>query len=231
MTPGSVAMLKRDHGLRVQTTAPIGAANVRIQGLRGRYSQLLADGLPLYGAAGDSFSLLQVPPLDLGQVEIIKGAASALYGSSALGGVINLVSRRPAETATQALVNLTTQTGRDATMFVGLEPRAGWSWTLLGGYHGQERQDLDDDGWADLPAYDRGVVRPRVFFDNGRGRSLFLTSGFIVENRDGGTVPGAVAPDGLPFPEALDTRRGDGGGAWRALWGERLLSVRGSVSD
>ena len=75
MTPGSVAMLIGETtGLRVQPTAPsLGAANVRIQGLRGRYSQLLADGLPLYGGQGDSFSLLQVPPLDLGQVEIIKG--------------------------------------------------------------------------------------------------------------------------------------------------------------
>jgi iron complex outermembrane receptor protein len=97
MTPGSVAMLVGETtGLRVQTTAPsLGAANVRIQGLRGRYSQLMTDGLPLYGTQGDSFSLLQVPPLDLGRVEIIKGVASALYGASALGGVINLVSRQP----------------------------------------------------------------------------------------------------------------------------------------
>jgi hypothetical protein len=57
---------------------------------------VLSDGLPLYGAQGDSFTLLQVPPLDLGQVEVIKGAASALYGTAALGGFINLVSRRPA---------------------------------------------------------------------------------------------------------------------------------------
>ena len=66
MTPGSVAMLLAEtSGLRVQTTAPsLGGANVRIQGLRGRYAQLLADGLPLYGAQGGSFSLLQVPPLD-----------------------------------------------------------------------------------------------------------------------------------------------------------------------
>ena len=72
MTPGSVAMLLGETtGLRVQVSAPsMGAANVRIQGLRGRYSQLLADGLPLYGAGGDSFSLLQVPPLDLGQVDL-----------------------------------------------------------------------------------------------------------------------------------------------------------------
>ena len=89
-------LVNETTGLRVQTTAPsLGAANVRIRGLRGRYSQLLADGLPLYGAQGDSLSLLQVPPLDLGQVEIIKGVASALYGASALGGVVNLVSRRP----------------------------------------------------------------------------------------------------------------------------------------
>ena len=58
MTPGSVAMLLGETtGLRVQTVAPsLGAANVRIQGLRGRYAQLLADGLPLYGAGGDSLT-------------------------------------------------------------------------------------------------------------------------------------------------------------------------------
>src|SRR5688572_29516239 len=149
MTPGSVAMLLGEtSGLRVQTTAPsLGAANVRIQGLRGRYAQLIADGLPLYGAQGDSFSLLQVPPLDLGQVEVIKGVASALYGASALGGVINLVSRRPREAEHEVLFNQTTQSGTDVTAWLAQPTSGRWSWTLLGGYHAQERQDLDDDGW------------------------------------------------------------------------------------
>jgi outer membrane receptor for ferrienterochelin and colicins len=97
MTPGDIAMLLSEtSGLRVQITAPsLGAANVRVQGLRGRYTQLLADGLPLYGGQTGAIGLLQIPPLDLGQVEVIKGVASALYGSSALGGVVNLISRRP----------------------------------------------------------------------------------------------------------------------------------------
>ena len=127
MTPGSVAMLLGETtGLRVQTIAPsLGAANVRIQGLRGRYAQLLADGLPLYGAGGDSLNLLQVPPLDLGQVEVIKGAASALYGASALGGVINLVSRRPRDNEAQVLVNATSQFGRDVTTWVARAPTGG----------------------------------------------------------------------------------------------------------
>jgi iron complex outermembrane receptor protein len=79
MTPGDIAMLLNETGgLRVQVTSPsLGAANVRVQGLRGRYTQLLADGLPLYGGQTGAIGLLQIPPLDLGQVEVIKGVASA----------------------------------------------------------------------------------------------------------------------------------------------------------
>src|SRR4030095_14170060 len=75
MTPGDIAMmLNETSGLRVQVTSPsLGAANVRVQGLRGRYAQLLSDGLPLYGGQTGSIGLLQIPPLDLAQVEVIKG--------------------------------------------------------------------------------------------------------------------------------------------------------------
>lgn len=230
MTPGSVAMLLGEtSGLRVQATAPsLGAANVRVQGLRGRYAQLLADGLPLYGSGGDSLGLLQVPPLDLGRVEVIKGAASALYGPAALGGVINLVARRASENAVEALVNGTTLGGSDATMWLARVPGRGWSWTLLGGVHGQARRDRDADGWTDVAGYTRGVVRPRVFYESGAGTSLFLTAGVIAEDRRAGTIGAAVGPDGVPFGEALDTRRVDVGGAWRRVFGARVLSARGS---
>jgi iron complex outermembrane receptor protein len=232
MTPGSVAMLLGEtSGLRVQTTAPsLGAANVRIQGLRGRYSQLVADGLPLYGAQGDSFSLLQVPPLDLGQVEIIKGAASALYGASALGGVINLVSRRPTEADRQLLINRTSQAGTDVSLWLADVFEGGWAMSLIGGYHGQRLRDLDEDGWSDVAAFDRAVLRPRVFFDDGQGRSLFATAGVMAEERKGGTLPGRAAPDGLPFEETLSSRRVDGGfdGRWLTS-GRRLIAVRGSA--
>ena len=231
MTPGSVAMLLGETtGLRVQTTSPaLGAANVRIQGLRGRYSQLVADGLPLYGAQGDSFSLLQVPPLDLGQVEVIKGAASALYGASALGGVINLVSRRPVEAEKEILINGTSQSGVDLTSWLAHPIGNGASWTLLGGYHRQSRSDLDEDGWVDLPAFDRVVLRPRVFADDGKGRVLFGTIGVMSENRRGGTAAGATLPGGRPFLEELKSRHVDGGfvGRW-IVQGNRIIAARAS---
>jgi iron complex outermembrane receptor protein len=120
MTPGKIAMLVSETpGVRVQVTSPaLGAFYVRVQGLKGRYTQILADGVPLYGGQAPAIGLLQIPT-DLGQVEVIKGAASALYGPAALGGVINLVSRRPGDAAEgELLLNATTRNGQDVTGYV-----------------------------------------------------------------------------------------------------------------
>lgn len=233
MTPGDVAMLLNEtSGLRVQVASPsLGAANVRVQGLRGRYTQILADGLPLYGGQTGSMGLLQIPPMDLGQVEVIKGVASAFYGASALGGVINLVSRRPVREhpEREVLVNRTTRKGTDGVLWLSATPSERWGVTFLGGAHGQERQDVDGDGWADMAGYTRGIARPRVFWENGAGRSAFVTAGAMLEDRRGGTLRSAVVGDGRPFEEALDTRRFDGGAILRLPFGgNRLLSVRGS---
>ncbi len=233
MTPGDVAMLLNEtSGLRVQVAAPsLGAANVRIQGLRGRYTQILADGLPLYGGQTGSIGLLQIPPMDLGQVEIVKGVASAFYGASALGGVVNLVSRRPAAEAPrrELLLNRTTRAGTDGILWWTARPSERVGLTVLGGGHHQARQDVDGDGWADLAGYGRVLARPRLFWEDGRGRSLFVTAGAMGEDRRGGTLAGRVVPDGQPFEESLDTRRYDGGAAVRIPLGARVLSLRGSA--
>ena len=214
MTPGDIAMmLNETSGLRVQSSNPsLGGASVRIQGLRGRYSLVLSDGLPLHGATG-GLGLMQIPPLDLARVEVIKGSASALYGGSALGGVINLVSRRPSREATRTvLVNRTSRGGTDGVFFGAGPVTRRLGYTVLAGAHGQSRQDVDGDGWIDLPGYSRGVVRPRLHFDDGAGRSAFLTASFTAEDRQGGSPEGRGLPGGTgAFVEALRTRRADVG--------------------
>jgi iron complex outermembrane receptor protein len=246
MTPGDIAMmLNETSGLRVQTTNPsLGGASVRIQGLQGRYSLILADGLPLYGGQAGGLGLLQIPPVDLGRVEIIKGAASALYGSSALGGVINLLSRRPTEKReTTLLVNQTSRGGTDGVAFLGGPLTGRWGYTLLAGGHRQAQNDLDGDGWTDMPGYRRVVVRPRFYFDDHAGRTAFLTGGMTIEDRDGGTLIGRTVPGGGAFSEALTTRRADLGGLARwviadsggllgigALHGS-IFTIRGSAVE
>jgi outer membrane receptor for ferrienterochelin and colicins len=245
MRPGSIAMmLAETSGLSVQSTNPsLGGASVRIQGLRGRYSLLLADGLPLHGGQAGGLGLLQIPPLDLGHVEIIKGASSALYGSAALGGVINLVSRRPGEErSSTVLVNGTTRGGQDVILFdsAPLGERAGY--TLLAGAHAQSQRDLDGDGWTDLAGYQRLVVRPRLHLREQGGLSAFLTAGVTAEDREGGTLPGREVPTGGAFMESLRTRKVDVGGLARWAPGagnedregalaSSLITVRASATE
>lgn len=231
MSPGDIAMmLNETSGLRVQATNPsLGGANVRIQGLRGRYSLLLADGLPLYGGQAGGLGLLQIPPVDLGRVEVIKGSASALYGSSALGGVIDLISRRPGdEVERTVLLNQTSRGGTDAVFFGSAPLSESVGATLLAGAHTQTQNDLDTDGWTDMPGYTRAVVRPRLYFNNGDGRTAFVTGGFTAEQRDGGTLEGRLTPAGTVYREALRTRRADVGALARFAAAEArpLLGLR-----
>lgn len=214
MRPGNIAMLVNETGgVRVQVTSPaLGAANIRIQGLEGRYTQLLADNLPLYGGQAASLGLLQIPPTDLAQVEVIKGSVSALYGASALGGVINLISKRPGhELEAEMLANVTTRNGQDLTAYAAgpVSDNAGLS--LTAGMHRQSGQDLDGDGWLDMPEYDRLTARPRFQWDGDDGSSVYLTLGAMTEDRVGGTLPGRTVPDGTPFAQTQDTERFDAG--------------------
>jgi outer membrane receptor for ferrienterochelin and colicins len=169
-------------------------------------------------------------------VEIIKGTASALYGSAALGGMINLVSRRPSDEPDRTvLLNQTSRGGSDAVFFGSGALGEAWGYTLLAGAHRQRRDDFDRDGWTDLPGHERVTVRPRLFFDNGRGRTGFFTGGLMSESRRGGTVPGGVVPGGGAWEESLGTTRADVGGLGRWLLGSggvpggSLLTLRGSA--
>jgi outer membrane receptor for ferrienterochelin and colicins len=234
MTPGDIVMMLNEMGgMRVQATSPsLGAASVRIQGMRGRYTRVLSDGLPLFGEVG-GLGLLQIPPMDLGQVEVIKGVASALYGAGAMGGVVNLLSRRPGRGHEQEfLLNRSTRGATDAVTFLSGPLSRGWSASLLGGGHFQETNDVNHDAWADLPGYGRAVVRPRVFWDGGKGRTFFATTGFTYEDREGGTLPGQVlAATGQPYVEALETQRWDAGGLGQFLFkGRYVVTARAAIA-
>lgn len=234
MTPGDISMLLNETaGLRVQPTSPaLGGAGVRIQGMRGRYTQILSDGLPLHGGQTGALGPLQIPPMDLAQVEVIKGAASALYGASALGGVVNLISRRPAETnERELLLNQSTLGGTDLILWNSGPMGDAWGYTLLGGGHRQEPADVDDDAWADLPAFRRASIRPRFFWNDGGGGAAMVTVGAMLEGREGGVIDGLSSPVVPIYEESLSTNRFDAGVVARFLLRESLLlNVRGSAA-
>jgi len=226
MTPGDIVMMLNEMGgMRVQTTSPsLGAATVRIQGMKGRYTRVLFDGLPLAGQQVGGLGLLQIPPMDLGQVEVIKGVASALYGAGAMGGVINLVARRPQDDPyREVLFNQSTVGATDAVAFLSGSLSERFGATLMAGGHRQSKNDIDDAGWYDLSGYARGVLRTRVFWDDGAGTSAWGTFGLTGESREGGAVPGQAQALRVGGPESIDTTRGDLGGFVQKIIGGRLV--------
>ncbi len=233
MRPGNISMLVAETGgVRVQTTSPsLGSANIRLQGLYGRYTQLLSDGLPLYGGQTASIGLLQIPPTDLANVEIIKGSASSLYGGSALGGVINLISRTPKNHFEgEVMGNLTSKNGQDLTSYFATPISDSLKASFTSGIHHQKEQDLDHDGWIDLAGYERVNVRPRFYWQGENDDNLYLTLGAMKEQRQGGTQGQAVMPDGQSYKQAQDSLRTDLGFIYDRAIGQVLnINVRGSA--
>ena len=234
MRPANIAMmLVEASGIQSQfTSASAGSVSFRIQGLDGRYTQILKDGFPLFGGFSQGLSLVQIPPLDLRQVEIIKGASSALYGGDAIAGLINLVSKTPTATPTlNLLLNQTFKGGRDLDAFYS--GRAGkLGLTLLATQNTQQARDVDGDGFSDLPQVQLTNVNPRLYYYASDSTTLYAGLNATVETRAGGYLPALDNPATAGYTERnrserystqlrLDTRLGRG----------RLLTVKNSVSS
>lgn len=213
MTPSSVAMLLNESlGMRVQTTsAAASTANLRIQGLSGRYTQILNDDVPSLGGLSAGLSLTQLIPLDLRQVEILKGATSSLYGADAIAGVVNFIPKVPGEIVeTSVLLNTTTQKGFDAAGYTSHRfDETGVS--VLASYNRQSRFDADNDGFADVAQFTRYTVTPRVRHEFSDHLAVRLTAGFMDEQRVGGAMnetplSGSPLP---PYTEKINTSRID----------------------
>ncbi len=214
MTPASVAMLLNEStGMRVQTTSASGnSANLRIQGLSGRYTQLLTDGIPNFGGLSAGFSITQLPPLHLRQVEVIKGATSTLYGPDAIGGVVNFLTKNPPEEGRtwSALANATTAGGFDGALFHSGRVNPAVGYTLYASGNTQGLHDVDGDGFAEIAGYDRLSVSPKVHVAFGDDVLWRLSAGFLTEGRDAGVDALTWVAEGPPpYDEAIRTRRWD----------------------
>ncbi|MBF9143638.1 TonB-dependent receptor [Hymenobacter properus] len=193
--PGNIASLLGDlAGTQIQPTSPTtGNADLRIQGLPGRYSQILRDGLPLLGGYSGSFGILQIPPLDLRQIELIKGSSSTLYGGGAIAGLVNLVSKAPVLGTPQLTFTANQSTLKESNLngfASGRNQRVGY--TLFAGGTRQQSTDVDGDGFVDVPQLRNFMVHPRLFYYPKNGQLALGYTG-TVENRQGGDV--AVVQD------------------------------------
>ncbi len=189
MDPSKVAhLLTHSTGIQVQqTSATSNTANVRIQGLDGRYTQILKDGFPLYGGFSGSLSIMQIPPLDLRQIEYIKGGASTLYGGGAISGLINLISKEPTTEETLFHLNASHIGAFDANAFMSKKTdKIGF--TLLAQRNTHKVFDADKDGYSDCPQLTKFNFNPKLFFYFTDKTKLSVGATFTNEKRQGGDL-------------------------------------------
>jgi outer membrane receptor for ferrienterochelin and colicins len=188
MRPSNVSMvLNESTGIKVQqTSATSNTQSVRIQGLDGRYTQLLKDGFPAFGGFSGSLSLLDILPLDLKQVEIIKGPAATFYGGGAIAGVINFISREPEDKpVTSMIFNQTSARGTDFSVF-NSRKFSRFGYTFLGSVNYQKEYDVDDDDFTELPLTNSFSLGPRLFFYLDDKTRLVVGNSTSYQNRRGG---------------------------------------------
>lgn len=190
MRPSNVSMvLHESTGIQVQqTSATSNSQSVRIQGLDGRYTQILKDGFPAYGGFSGSLSLLEIPPLDLKQVEVIKGPSATLFGGDAIAGVVNFVTKDPSDRPVTTLIfNQTWAIGTDVSVFNSNKFER-FGYTLLGSTNYQKEYDVDDDEFTELPNTKAFGITPKLLFYLGDKTTLTVGNSFSFQNRKGGDV-------------------------------------------
>lgn len=190
MRSSNVSMLLNEStGIKVQqTSATSYTQSIRIQGLDGRYTQLLKDGFPAFGGFSGSLSILDIPPLDLKQVEIIKGSSSTFYGAGAIAGVVNFISREPEEkTVTSLMFNQTSALGTDFSLFNSRKFER-FGYTFLGTLNYQREYDADGDHFTELPRTGSFNFNPRLFFYPDDKTRLMIGNSSVYQNRRGGDI-------------------------------------------
>ena len=190
MKPGDIRMLLNEStGIQTQqTSATSFNSSIRIQGLDGKYTQILKDGLPLYAGFSGGLSLLQIVPLDLKQVEVIKGASSTLYGGGAIAGLVNLVSRAPTDRRQASfLLNGTSASGLDASAFYA-QKFGRFGTTAFASYNLGTPYDPADIGLTAIPEFRRYTLNPKLFFYMNDRTTFNFGFNTTIEDRTGGDI-------------------------------------------
>jgi outer membrane receptor for ferrienterochelin and colicins len=190
MRPANVAMLLHEStGIQVQqTSATSGNASIRIQGLDGRYTQLLKDGFASFGNFASGLSVLEIPPLDLKQVEIIKGPASPLFGGGAIAGVVNFISKTPKEKAEHSFLVNQSNIGQTNIGYFSSKRNKKIGYTFLGLLNKQKVFDVDKDDFSEVPKSLEFTLHPKLFLYNGNKTTWIIGNSFTKGNREGGDV-------------------------------------------
>ncbi len=235
IVPGGIGSILGD--LSVITVQKTNAVNgndaIRMQGIDSKYTLLLRDGIPMYEGFSGSLGALSIPPLDLKQVEIIKGSSSTLYGGGAIGGLINFISKEPVDSPTITLTYNHSDLNENNLNMFGGKMFDNRGFTIFTGANLKKAKDINHDDYAEIPEDKNFTIHPRFFYNDNRKIKADVGLTFNRDEKRSGNIF-AIREDAREKHHFLQTENsfrmtGDMHFEYR-LAKNKTLSVKGAAS-
>ena len=190
-TPSVFESLQNVNGVRPQINCNVcNTGDIHINGLEGPYTMVLVDGMPIVSGLSTVYGLTGIPQALIERMEIVKGPASTLYGSEAVGGLINIITKKPSNAPRTSVDVFATGWG-EVNADVGVKYNIGnKAQSLLGVnyFNYQNPIDNNDDGFTDLTLQNRISIFNKISFNRSDDRVFSIAGRYVYEDRWGGEM-------------------------------------------
>ncbi len=190
-TPNIFDALQNVNGVRPQLNCNVcNTGDIHINGLEGPYTMVLVDGMPIVSSLSTVYGLSGIPNSLVERIEIVKGPASSLYGSEAVGGLINIITKKP-QNAPLLSADIMATSWQEYNADISFKANAGKKATLLTGinyFNFQNRVDDNNDNFTDMTLQNRISVFQKWNFDRKQSRIFSLAGRYMYEDRWGGDI-------------------------------------------
>jgi outer membrane receptor for ferrienterochelin and colicins len=220
--------LQNINGVRPQLNCNIcNTGDIHINGLEGPYTMIMIDGMPIVSGLSSVYGLSGIPNALIERIEIVKGPASSLYGSEAVGGLINLITKNPANAPVFSADVFTTSWG-EVNNDIGFKFNAFKKATVLTGlnyFKYGNPIDNNKDNFTDVTLQDRISLFQKWNFERKEKRIFSLAGRYNYEDRWGGDVTWNKSFRGgnQRYAESIYTKRWELIGNYQLPVKEKLL--------
>ena len=181
--------LQNVNGVRPQLNCQVcNTGDIHINGLEGPYTMVLLDGMPIVSSLSTVYGLSGIPNSLVERIEIVKGPASSLYGSEAVGGLINIITKRP-ETAAKLVADIFTTSWGEINTDIGFTGKISHrihSLTGLNYFLFNNRVDHNQDGFTDITLQNRVSAFQKFSIARSEDRVFTIAGRYLYEDRWGG---------------------------------------------
>jgi outer membrane receptor for ferrienterochelin and colicins len=220
--------LQNVNGVRPQLNCNVcNTGDIHINGLEGPYTLVLIDGMPIVSGLSTVYGLSGIPNSLLERIEIVKGPASSLYGSEAVGGLINIITKNPKNAAAFSADAFSTSWG-EVNVDLGFKANIGKTASLLTGvnyFNYSNPIDNNNDNFTDLTLQDRISVFQKWNFNRKNNKLFSMAGRFFYEDRWGGQLQWEKKYRGGSevYGESIYTKRWELLGAYELPIAEKML--------